>query len=63
LTLLKRYDEAERMLNEGYAGFQSCEEKCPGKMQTRQRLVKLYEAWGKPEKAARLHLTRTLFFT
>ena len=53
LTLLKRYDEAERALNENYAGFQSCDEKCPGKMEARQRLTKLYEAWGKPEQAAR----------
>ncbi len=53
LTLLKRYDEAERFLNESYTGFQSVRgEKSPTIVEARQRLVKLYEAWGKPDKAA-----------
>ncbi len=53
LTLLKRYDEAERALNENYAAYQSRGGECPGKIEARRRLVKLYEAWGKPEQAAR----------
>ncbi|MGE0131111.1 MAG: tetratricopeptide repeat protein [Blastocatellales bacterium] len=54
LTLLKRYDEAERFLSESYTGFQSIRgERSPEWEEARQRLVKLYEAWGKPEQAAR----------
>lgn len=54
LTLLKRYDEAERLLIEGHAGFETdCCEPGPEWMEARQRLVKLYEAWGKPDRAAR----------
>ncbi len=52
LTLLKRYDEAERLLIESYMGFQSVRgEKSPDMVEARQRLVKLYEAWGKNMKA------------
>ncbi len=54
LTLLKRYDESERVLIEGHAGFESdCCKPSPEWMEARQRLVKLYEAWGKPDQAAR----------
>jgi serine/threonine-protein kinase len=53
LTLLKRYDEAERLLNESYTGLQPVRgEKSPEMVEARRRLVKLYEAWGKPEQAA-----------
>ncbi|MGH9940356.1 MAG: tetratricopeptide repeat protein, partial [Blastocatellia bacterium] len=53
LTLLKRYAEAERLLNESYTGFQLVRgEKSVAMVQARQRWVKLYEAWGKPDKAA-----------
>ncbi len=51
LTLLKRYDEAERLLIESYTGFQPIRgEKSPDMLEARQRLVKLYEAWGKNMK-------------
>jgi serine/threonine-protein kinase len=53
MTLLKRYDEAERLLIENYTSFQACVEKCQDKVEARRRLVKLYDAWGKPEQAAR----------
>ncbi|MCG3162522.1 MAG: Serine/threonine-protein kinase PknD [Acidobacteria bacterium] len=55
MTLLKRYDEAERLLIENFRGFEACVEKCQDKVEARQRLVKLYEAWGKPDRAARFH--------
>jgi serine/threonine protein kinase len=54
LTLLKRYDEAERFLNGVYTNSRpNCSEKSPEMVEACQRLVKLYEAWGKPEQAAR----------
>ncbi len=54
LTMLRRYDEAERFLNEGYKHhYSECGETCPGRIEARQRLARLYEAWGKPERAAR----------
>ena len=54
LTLLKRYDEAERLLNESCTINQcDCGEKSPDMVEVCQRLVKLYEAWGKPDHAAR----------
>jgi serine/threonine protein kinase len=51
---LKKYVEAEPLLLAGYRGL----EKGPGTTATqrakvRQRLVELYEAWGKPSEAAR----------
>ncbi len=54
LMLLKRYDEAERLLIECHAAFETdCCKPGPEWMEARQRLVELYEAWGKPEQAAR----------
>ena len=51
---LKRFDEAERILKESCTIYLSrCGETCPEKMETRQRLARLYEAWGKPAQAAR----------
>jgi tetratricopeptide (TPR) repeat protein len=56
LMLLKRYEEAERLLIESCTIHQ-CD--CGGKsrgtflIEMCQRLVKLYEAWGKKEQAAR----------
>ncbi len=53
LTLLKRYDEAERLMTGTCAIHQcNCSEKTSDDMEMRQRLVKLYEAWRKPEQAA-----------
>lgn len=55
LTLLKRYEEAERLLNENCTiHVCDCSGKSPQEVEMRQRLVKLYEAWGKPEQAARV---------
>ena len=54
LMSLKRYEEAERLLKENYTIHQSeCGEACPDRAEARQRLARLYEAWGKPERAAR----------
>jgi tetratricopeptide (TPR) repeat protein len=54
MTLLKRYEEAEQLLTESLQGFQAIRgEKSPDMVEARQRLVKLYEAWGKQEQAAR----------
>jgi serine/threonine protein kinase/tetratricopeptide (TPR) repeat protein len=58
-TLLaqKRYAEAEPLILQGYEGMKSREAKIPVPQRKRlveaaERVVKLYEAWGKPEKAA-----------
>lgn len=54
LMSLKRFDEAERILKESYAAHQAeCVKNCPGRVEARQRLAKLYEVWGKPDQAAR----------
>jgi len=53
LTLLKRYDEAERLMAGTCAVHQcNCSEKSPDDVEMRQRLAQLYEAWGKPDQAA-----------
>ncbi len=53
----KNYAEAEPLLVSGYEGMKAREAKIPAVARVRideaiERLVKLYEAWGKPEKAA-----------
>ena len=53
----KRYEEAEPLLLSGYKGLIESEDTIPpaGKVRVKvalQRLVQLYEAWGKPSKAA-----------
>src|SRR5262245_44562844 len=54
LTSLGRYDEAERLLNESCAIHHcDCSGKSPESVEMCQRLVRLYEAWDKPEQAAR----------
>ncbi|HKQ75354.1 MAG TPA: protein kinase [Blastocatellia bacterium] len=54
LMLLKRYDEAERLMTGTCAIHQcNCSEKTTDDIEMRWRLVKLYEAWGKPQQAAR----------
>ncbi len=54
LTSLKRYDEAERLLNESCTIHQcDCSGKSPEVVEMCQRLVKLYESWDKPDQAAR----------
>jgi tetratricopeptide (TPR) repeat protein len=54
LTLLKRDEEAERLLKESYDGFKPIRgARSPEMVEARRRLAQLYEAWGKPEQAAR----------
>src|SRR5262249_11807712 len=54
----KKYAEAEALLLEGYDGMKQRERKVSAQRRERdipgavERLVKLYDAWGKPEKAA-----------
>ncbi|HUL76972.1 MAG TPA: serine/threonine-protein kinase [Vicinamibacteria bacterium] len=52
LLALRRFPEAEGVLLRGYEGLKlSSGEKHESTIKARQRLVALYEAWGKPEKA------------
>jgi eukaryotic-like serine/threonine-protein kinase len=53
----KRYEEAEPFLISGYQGMVQRQTGIPPESrqvvsQTEKRIVQLYEAWGKPEKAA-----------
>ena len=50
----KTYAEAEPLLLAGYEGMKAREAKVPKPRLTQagERIVKLYEAWGQPEKAA-----------
>ncbi len=53
----EKYAEAEPLILAGYEGMRARDEKIPPPAQPRltdaaDRVVKLYEAWGKPEKAA-----------
>jgi serine/threonine protein kinase/tetratricopeptide (TPR) repeat protein len=55
-TGLERYEEAESHLRAGYAGLDAAagaHERSQKLEVTRTRLQTLYQAWGKPEKAAR----------
>jgi serine/threonine-protein kinase len=53
LTLLKRDEEAERLLKESYDGFKPIRgARSPEMVEARRRLAQLYDAWGKPEQAA-----------
>jgi hypothetical protein len=52
----KRYAEAEPLLLAGYEGMKQREAKIPAQVKVRltealERLVQLYDAWGKPEQA------------
>ncbi len=52
LTLLKRYKQAERKLLESYNGCEcDCSQKSPDTVEMCQRLVNLYQMWGKKEQA------------
>jgi len=54
LTSLGRYDEAEPLLMASYAGLNgSLGAQHEQTFKTRQSIVKLYEAWGKPDQAAK----------
>jgi serine/threonine protein kinase/tetratricopeptide (TPR) repeat protein len=61
LILLKRYDKAEAYLNESYRAFRpgpGCKGQRRGALliEACGRLASLYEAWGKPDQAARYRL-------
>ena len=54
----QRYAEAEPMLREGYEGMKSREAQIPAAHKGRltealERLVQLYDAWGKPDEATK----------
>ncbi|MCP4245503.1 MAG: serine/threonine protein kinase [bacterium] len=52
LTALKRYEEAEKHLLASHAAFESLVEQYPSAVRnSADRIVKLYEAWGRPEQA------------
>jgi hypothetical protein len=54
LAAQARYAEAEPLLNESYTILKAVNvPQSPGLDEARQRLVSLYEAWDKPEEAAR----------
>jgi hypothetical protein len=53
----KKYGEAEPLIDSGYEGMKAREPKIPPAGQPQfteasERVVKLYEAWGKPDKVA-----------
>jgi eukaryotic-like serine/threonine-protein kinase len=53
----KKHGEAEPLIVSGYQGMKAREPKIPPTGQPRfaeasERVVKLYEAWGKPDKVA-----------
>ena len=57
LTGQKKYAEAEPLIVGGYEGMKERESSIPGQVKSRlvesgERVVQLYGAWGKPEKAA-----------
>ncbi len=57
LTGQKKYAESEPLIVSGYEGMKAREAKIPPPSKPRlteaaERVVKLYEAWGKPDKAA-----------
>ncbi|MGZ8843011.1 MAG: tetratricopeptide repeat protein, partial [Pyrinomonadaceae bacterium] len=53
LTALKRFDEAEPLLLEGYSTFKTIRgERHRQTQQALTRLVNLYQTWGKPDKVA-----------
>jgi len=54
LMAQKRYAEAEALLVESYQSLKASQvERSPRTAEALRRLVRLYEAWGKPEMAAR----------
>jgi len=54
LVVEKQFDAAEPLLTESYATLQSLHiAKSPVLAEARERLVGLYDAWGKPQEAAR----------
>ena len=54
----KKFAEAEPLILQGYEGLKAREAKIPAPSKKRlteaaERVVKLYEAWGKPDQATR----------
>jgi serine/threonine-protein kinase len=61
LAAQTRYAEAEPLLNESYTILKAVHvHESPVLDEARQRLVSLYEAWGKPQEAARYRISRGL---
>jgi serine/threonine protein kinase len=53
LTALGKYDEAESLLLHAHGDLRAARDTPPVRLrQAGERIVRLYEAWGKPEKAA-----------
>jgi len=53
LARMGRYGEAERLLSDSHSGLRGAKgEADPGTQQAIRRLAALYDAWGKPDKAA-----------
>ena len=53
LTLLRRYDEAEQLLSGSYPTLQAKRgPQSKEALRAQARLINLYKAWGKPDKAA-----------
>ena len=53
LTAERRYPEAEALLLRAHAGLETSRGRDHERtVETRERLVALYEAWGRPDRAA-----------
>jgi hypothetical protein len=56
LSSQKRYAEAEELLLTSYHDLKSSQgEQNPRTVEALQRVVALYDAWSKPDQAARFH--------
>jgi hypothetical protein len=53
LSAEKKYDEAEKLLLDGYKGLSDRQAATDlnALEQSRQRIIQLYQSWGKPERA------------
>ncbi len=59
-TRAERFSEAEPLLLESYRALQKRQgERSPATLKTLDRLVRLYQAWGRPEEAAQLRSERS----
>jgi hypothetical protein len=59
----RKYDDAEPLLMQGYAGLKECDADVPAAAKFRlheaaDRLVELYTAWGKSDEAAKWRAER-----
>ena len=55
-----KYQEAEKLLLEAYAVLSTSDKGSMGFQKTCQRILNLYEAWGKPQKAQQFRLKASL---